>query len=77
MRKRLSAEEGHINILGATLLAAMGVIVLAWGAVGANSTLVWIGAVVAAVMLLVQFFLVHAELGRLWARLNELEQKNK
>ena len=77
MLKRLSSEEGHVNILGATLLAAIGVIVLAWGAVGANSTFVWIGAIVAAIMLLVQFFMVHSELGSLWARIEELEKQKQ
>lgn len=77
MFKRFSSEEGHFDILGATLLAAIGVIVLAWGAVGGNSTLVWIGAVVAAVTLVVQFFFVHAEIGRLWAHIDALEKKKK
>lgn len=77
MFKRISSEEGHVNILGATLLAAIGIIVLAWGAVGANSTFVWIGAIVAAVMLVAQFVLVHAEIGSLWAKIDALEKKRK
>ena len=77
MFKRLSSEEGHVSILGATLLAAIGVIVLAWGAVGGNSTFVWIGAIVAAVMLVAQFFFVHAEIGSLWAHIEALEKKGK
>lgn len=75
MFKRISSEEGHVNILGATLLAAVGVIVLAWGAVGGNSTFVWIGAILAAIMLVAQFVLVHAEIGSLWAHIDKLEKK--
>lgn len=77
MFKRISSEEGHVNILGATLLAAIGVIVLAWGAVGANSTLVWIGAIVAAVMIVAQYVMVHAEIGSLWVRIDQLAKKGK
>lgn len=75
MFKHISSEDGHVNILGATLLAAIGVIVLAWGAVGGNSTFVWIGAIVAAIMLVAQFVMVHSELGSLWARIEKLEKQ--
>lgn len=77
MFKRFSSEEGHVNILVATLLAAIGVIILAWGAVGSNSTYVWVGAIVAAVMLIAQFFFVHAEIGKLWAHIDAIEKKRK
>ena len=77
MFKRISSEEGHVNILVATLLAAIGVIVLAWGAVGANSTFIWIGGIVAAVMVVAQFVMVHAEIGSLWAKIDELQKKGK
>jgi uncharacterized membrane protein len=75
MLKHFSSEEGHVNILLATLLAAIGVVVLAWGAVGANSTFIWIGAIVAAVMLVAQFVMVHAEIGNLWKHIDTLEKK--
>ena len=77
MFKRLSSEEGHLNILTATVLAAIGLIVLTLGAVGGYSTLAWIGGITAAVLLVAQFFMVHAEFGSLWARIEELEKKNQ
>ena len=75
MFKHFSSEDGHVNILLATFLAAIGVVVLAWGAVGANSTFIWLGAVVAAVMLVAQYVMVHAELGNLWKHIDALEKK--
>ena len=77
MFKRISSEEGHANMLVATLLAAIGLIVLAWGAVGTNHTFIWIGAIVAAVTLVAQLIMVHAEIGSLWSKIDALEKKGK
>lgn len=77
MFKHFSSEAGHANILGATILAAVGVVILAWGAVGSNSTFIWIGGIVAAVMLVAQFVLVHSEIATLWSHIDALEKKKK
>ncbi|VAW40457.1 hypothetical protein MNBD_CHLOROFLEXI01-140 [hydrothermal vent metagenome] len=75
MKKQRNSETGHVNILVATLLAAIGVVVLAWGASSGNSILIWLGGIGTAVFLLGQFAMVHAELGKLWQRIDALEKK--
>lgn len=75
MKDVLHSEEGHVNIAVATFLAGIGIVILTWGAVNDNNTLTWVGGISTAVFLLGQFMLVHAEFGKLWQHIGDMEKK--
>ncbi|HSH05621.1 MAG TPA: hypothetical protein VLL52_24105 [Anaerolineae bacterium] len=69
------SEQGHGDIVLATALAALGIILLAVGAAMDINWLIWLGGIGGGVALFGQFLLVHNELGRLWSKIDELSKK--
>jgi membrane protein YdbS with pleckstrin-like domain len=75
MDSRINKEAGHYGLSFITMFAAIGLIVLAYGAVESNPTMIWAGAIIAAVLFIVQFGLVHAEFGKFYGRIDTLERE--
>ena len=73
--KRYKSESGHMMMLLITLLAGIGLIILASAVAQANPILAWIGGIGAALLFIVQFGMVHAEFGKIYARIEQLEKK--
>jgi isoprenylcysteine carboxyl methyltransferase (ICMT) family protein YpbQ len=72
---KISSETGHVDILFVTLFASILVVIMMIGLKNDNDIFAWVGGIGTALMLIVQFALVHNELGRLWAKIDELENK--
>lgn len=69
-----SSETGHVDILGAALLAAICAIILVIGANNASGVMVWIGGIGLAAGILGQFWFTHQAITGMLGRLDELEK---
>ena len=77
MRSFWSDEAGHASFFLTALLAALALILLTFGLTRDNSTLVWVGGIGAAVLILGLVGVVHAEIVRIEGRLDRLETQRE
>ncbi|MFT5193309.1 MAG: hypothetical protein ACI9EW_000499 [Cellvibrionaceae bacterium] len=76
MEKRTTtSESGHVEILGAALLAAVCAIILVIGANNGSGIVVWIGGIGLAAGIMGQFWFTHEAIKELHARIDEVEKK--
>ena len=74
-KKKLISETGHVDILGAALLAAVCAILLVIGANNGSGVMVWIGGIGLAAGILGQFWFTHSAITGILGRLDEIEKK--
>jgi hypothetical protein len=71
------SENGHITLLFITLLTSLALIILAIAFARSNPTLAYIGGIGAALLFIIHFTLVHSEFGKIYARIQALENKTQ
>ena len=77
MPSRHSSEAGHVQLGMAFFLTGVALLILALAIVQTNPTLAWIGGLGGAVFLLLQFLILHQEIGRLWQHIERLEGRRR